>query len=164
MLTINEGRFYQHLNGENEHNDSKASDAIDAIKVWSDIWGKEIQQNKEAEWLKNYCSEVGNIDKQRDIVITDKEVKSMSKAFPNWKAQKPDGVQGYWLKIFVSLHSKLAENLNRCFETGETPAWMTTGRTVLIQKGHIKGTVVYNYRPITCFPLAWKLLTGTVAN
>ena len=164
MFINNEGRFYQHLNGASEHHDSKAPDAIDAINFWSDIWGKEIQHNKEAEWLKNFRSEVGNIDKQRDIVITSKEVKSMLKTFPNWKAPGPDGVQGYWLKNFVSLHSKLAENLNHCLETGETPAWMTIGRTVLIQKDHSKGTVASNYRPITCLPLAWKLLTGIVAN
>ena len=164
MFINNEGRFYQHLNGVSEHHDSKAPDAIDAINFLSDIWGKESQHNKEAEWLKNFRSEVGNIDKQRDIVITSKEVKSMLEAFPNWKAPGLDGVQGYWLKNFISLHSKLAENLNPCFETGETPAWMTIGRTVLIQKDHSKGTVTSNYRPITCLPLAWKLLTGIVAN
>ena len=66
------------------------------------------------------------------ITITDKEVKALLKKFPNWKAPGPDGVQGYWLKNFVSLHSKLAEHLNLCLETGKTPAWMTKGRTVLI--------------------------------
>ena len=41
---------------------------------------------------------------------------------------------------------------------------MTKGRTVLIQKDRSKGTVASNYRPITCLPLVWKLLTGIVAN
>ena len=38
------------------------------------------------------------------------------------------------------------------------------GRTVLIQKDRTKGTVASNYRPITCLPLMWKLLTGTLAE
>ena len=37
---------------------------------------------------------------------------------------------------------------------------MSKGRTLLIQKDRSKGTVASNYRPITCLPLAWKLLRG----
>ena len=164
LFVNNEGKFYQNLNAEKEYQDSEAPEANDAINFWSDIWGKEAHHNKEAEWLENFRCEVRDIDQQSNITITHKEVKAMLKNFPNWKAPGPDGVQGYWLKNFVSLHSKLAEHLNLCLETGETPAWMTKGRTVLIQKDRSKGTVASNYRPITCLPLVWKLLTGIVAN
>ena len=41
---------------------------------------------------------------------------------------------------------------------------MVKGRTVLIQKDLAKGKVVSNYRPITCLPLMWKLLTGIFAE
>ena len=41
---------------------------------------------------------------------------------------------------------------------------MVKGRTVLIQKGSCKGNVAGNYRPITCLPLMWKLLTGVLAE
>ena len=44
------------------------------------------------------------------------------------------------------------------------PAWMTHGRTVLCQKNPRKGNAVENYRPITCVPLMWKLLTGLIAE
>ena len=37
---------------------------------------------------------------------------------------------------------------------------MTYARTVLCQKDPIKGNSVENFRPITCLPLMWKLLTG----
>ena len=36
---------------------------------------------------------------------------------------------------------------------------MVKGRTVLIQKDPPKGTQTNNYRPITCLPMMWKLLT-----
>ena len=39
---------------------------------------------------------------------------------------------------------------------------MTTGRTVLLQKDKLKGTAVENYRPITCLPTMWKLLSGVL--
>ena len=41
---------------------------------------------------------------------------------------------------------------------------MTTGRTVLIQKDRSKGRAAGNYRPITCLPIIWKLLTAMMAG
>ena len=44
------------------------------------------------------------------------------------------------------------------------PVWMTTGRTVLCQKDQERGNAVDNFRPISCLPLAWKLMTGIIAD
>ena len=41
---------------------------------------------------------------------------------------------------------------------------MTTGKTYLIQKDPKKGQVASNFRPITCLPIMWKLLTGIIAD
>ena len=41
---------------------------------------------------------------------------------------------------------------------------MTTGKTILCQKDPGKGNAVDNYRPISCLPLMWKLMTGIIAN
>ena len=46
----------------------------------------------------------------------------------------------------------------------DLPEWMTHGRTVLCQKDPRKGNTADNYRPITCFLLMWKLLTGVIAE
>ena len=37
---------------------------------------------------------------------------------------------------------------------------IATGQTVLLLKDKSKGNKVSNYRPITCLPFMWKLLTG----
>ena len=34
----------------------------------------------------------------------------------------------------------------------------------MLQKDKSKGNVASNYRPITCLPLMWKLLTGIIAD
>ena len=34
----------------------------------------------------------------------------------------------------------------------------------MLQKDKSKGNVASNYRPITCLPLMWKLLTGVIAD
>ena len=44
------------------------------------------------------------------------------------------------------------------------PCWLTRGRTSSLQKDKSKGNVASNYRPITCLPLMWKLLTGVIAD
>ena len=41
---------------------------------------------------------------------------------------------------------------------------MTYGRTVLCQKDPAKGSSVENFKPITCLPLMWKLLTGIISE
>ena len=48
--------------------------------------------------------------------------------------------------------------------TDTLPEWLTHGRTVLCQKDRRKGNAVENYRPISCLPLMWKLMTGTIAD
>ena len=52
--------------------------------------------------------------------------------------------------------------MQKCLENGDMPMWMTKGRTILMQKDKEKGKEASNYRPITCLPLVWKLLTGVI--
>ena len=73
-------------------------------------------------------------------------------------------VQGFWLKKFTVLHDRIVVQLNRCLSDGYVPIKMTKGRTTLIMKDKNKGNVASNYRPITCLPLIWKLLTGIIAD
>ena len=55
--------------------------------------------------------------------------------------------------------------LNKSFNGhGQLPAWLTYGQTVLWQKDKTKGNAVDNYRPISCLPLMWKLLTGIISE
>lgn len=46
----------------------------------------------------------------------------------------------------------------------DTPSWMASGRTVLIQKDPTKGTIAGSYRPITCLPVDWKLVTSMISE
>ena len=54
--------------------------------------------------------------------------------------------------------------LQECLDSGVVPGWLIKGRTVLIQKDKAKRNIASNYQPITCLPLVWKLLTGTLAD
>ena len=98
------------------------------------------------------------------VKVDIESVKAGVKRMPNWKVPGPDGVMGFWFKKFTSLHQSLSSWLGECLRSGVVPEWMVKGRTVLIQKDPTKGTQPGNYRPITCLPQMWKLLTGILAE
>ena len=53
--------------------------------------------------------------------------------------------------------------LKECLDSGFVPSWLTRGSTSLLQRDKGKGNLASNYRPISCSPLMWKLLTGVIA-
>ena len=52
--------------------------------------------------------------------------------------------------------------MNRCLQRAHAPECMTKGKTTLIHKDQGKGTAPINYRPITCLPMMWKILTAQI--
>ena len=66
--------------------------------------------------------------------------------------------------VLVSFHERVMLQLKECLDSGFVPSWLTRGGTSLLQKDKSKGNVASNYRPITCFPLMWRLLTGVIAD
>ena len=82
----------------------------------------------------------------------------------NWKTLGPDFVQGFWLKNMTNMQARLVDQLNACLMTGKVPQWMTKGRTLLFVKDPILGNGASNYRPITCLPLMYELLTGMISE
>ena len=73
--------------------------------------------------------------------------------------------KGFLLKKFDSLHSRITDQFNDIVNgVVSLPEWLTYGKMVLSQKDRTKGNAVDNYRPISCLPLIWKLLTGMIAE
>ena len=73
-----------------------------------------------------------------------------------------DGIRGFWFKKFTSIHGRLALEMNRCLQDAQVPDRITKGKTTLIQKDPIKVTALNNYRPISCLPVMWKILTAQI--
>ena len=164
LFKIDQKKVYSELNGKSGSSNNDIPDAEESKKFWGEIWSVRKDHNKEAEWLKDLKEEMDSIE-QRDIVIDEHKVKQQCKKMPNWKAPGNDGVQGFWIKKLDKLHGRIAIQLNELLEgTKEVPAWMTYGRTILCQKDQAKRNAVDNFRPITCLPLMWKLLTGIISE
>ena len=162
MFETNQRRFYEELDG-NSNSSQVTPDPEEAKQYWDGIWGEETTYEKEAEWLQRLTEEIEPLQ-QDNIGISVETVTQFLKKVPNWKAPGPDLVQGFWLKNFTSLHTCIANNLQSCLDTGIVSDWMTKGRTILIMKDPEKGAAAGNYRPITCLPVMWKLLTGIISD
>ncbi|XP_063592467.1 uncharacterized protein LOC134769657 [Penaeus indicus] len=163
MFQSNRKRLFEELEG-NISNETVVPDAEESRTFWNNIWGKSTKHNTEAEWLQDLKDEYTNKPKQADIVINKKMLDNQMRKMPNWKAPGLDGLQGFWLKNFTSLRERICQQLNECLGEREVPNWMTKGRTVLIMKDKEKGRDVKNFRPVTCLPLMWKLLTGVLSE
>ncbi|MEO0683920.1 MAG: reverse transcriptase family protein [Cyanobacteria bacterium J06649_11] len=132
----------------------------EARQFWSKIWSEEGTFNRNAAWLRDIEDDFSRVKQQENVQITTGDVLKGIRKMSTWKAPGPDGVQGFWFKKFTSVHQRIVEALSQCLNEGCVPDWMVKGRTVLIQKNPDKGTSAENFRPITCLPLMWKLLTG----
>ena len=73
-------------------------------------------------------------------------------------------VKGFRLKSFSCLHERVRLQLKECLDSGFVLSWLPRGSTSLLQKDKSKANVASNYRPITCLPLMWKLLTVLIAD
>ncbi len=82
----------------------------------------------------------------------------------NWTAPGRDEVHGYWLRHISVLHERLTIQLNDLLVQSNVSHWLTEGRTSLLMKSKEKGPIPSNYRPITCLPTIYKLLTGIIAS
>ena len=151
------------MNGIRNINNEEPN-AEESKQFWSSIWDNEKEHKRNTEWLRELRAEKDNT-KQNDINITIEIIKEQVKKIPNWKRPVPDGVQDYWLKKLTALHQRIAKQMDNIISIREgTPIWMTLNKTVLRQKDPSKGNAVDNYRPISCLPLMWNLMTGTTAE
>ena len=163
LFQNNQKALYSQLRGDHQA-EQDVPDAKEAKMFWESIWSIPVKHVANGEWLQQLRNENREREKQEEVMITLEKLKKQLKKVPNWKAPGLDEVHGFWIKNFKSLHQRTAEQLQTCVQNHQAPNWMTTGRTTLTQKDKAKGAAVTNYRPITCLPLMWKLLTGIISE
>ena len=161
LFNANQSRFFKNLEGG--EGNTIAPNPQEATQFWSNIWAKSVNHNENAEWIERVEEKLEG-DKQENIHISAEDLKGQVRSMPNWKGPGPDGIHGYWLRSFTSIHEKLASSLDDCVRLCQIPEWMVIGRTILVMKDPTKGSDVGNYRPIACLNLLWKALTGVFSE
>ena len=162
LFESNQKKLFDELEGKERQ--TAVPDAEESGIFWNDIWGQPVRHNENAEWLITLAKEQVDIGIQENIQINLIKLKKQITRIPNWKSPGPDGVQGYWIKNLSAMHDRISNQLNECLQEESVPIWMVTGKTLLCVKEIEKGNIVYNFRPITCLPLLWKLHTAVLAD
>jgi hypothetical protein len=91
------------------------------------------------------------------------EVAEVLRMTLNWKVPGRDQVANIWLKQLTATHTYLATFFNRHIEEGQTPHQLATGVTILIPKNK-NAEISKNYRPITCLPTVYKIITSVICK
>ena len=169
LFKTNQRQFYRNLNTDPTSSAAPAPQPTDEEKkthtdFWKSIWEDPVVHNSDATWLEEAKAGLSPTTAQEPLKIEAPEVSGRVKKMANWSSAGTDGLHVYWLKHLTTLHTRVASQLMHCVTTATIPLWMTEGRTHLLIKDPSKGTTPGNYRPITCLPAMWKLLTGLIAD
>ena len=96
--------------------------------------------------------------------ITVEDLAKAIKNTANWKTPGIDNLQNFWYKKFTSLHKQIAAQFTYIVRNPEqTPSFMTVGKTFMKPKTN-DTTNPATYRPITCLPTLYKLLTSCITS
>ena len=163
MFWTDQKKVLQNLDEGKKQYDTMTPEAEATVGFWQGLWDKPVFHNNEAKWITNVEKSWRDIPAQPRLKISAEMVSKQVKGMKNWKAAGPEQVHAFWLKSLTSLHPRLANQMQEVLD-GDIPEWLGKGRTVLIMKDKAKGPAVENYRPITCLPTTWKLLTGILSE
>lgn len=157
-------RLFKELNGENKGPELTITpeESISIKAFWDNIWNTPANYNKNASWIEEQNSTPDN--KQNEIVLNENLLHGQLKQMQNWKSPGPDFIHNFWLKKLSAIHGRLLRHLQSALDNGTTPPFLTAGRTTLLIKDRAKGPIPSNFRPITCLPSMWKLLTGMLGK
>jgi hypothetical protein len=81
----------------------------------------------------------------------------------DWKAPGRDKIPNFWLKQLTATHKHIAAIFNKLTEADQIPEWLMSGATILIPKNENTENPK-NYRPVTCLPTTYKLLSSIMSR
>ncbi|RVE43610.1 hypothetical protein evm_011730 [Chilo suppressalis] len=133
-------------------------DTTAMTNFWRSIWSVPVEHT-ESDWIDVVERECESIEPMKPISINPEDVSCAVRTSHNWNSPGSDGLHNFWIKWFRSLHKCLAMQFQYALESGSLLIFLTTGTTFLLYKSG-STTDAKNYRPITCLPTLYKLLTS----
>ena len=96
--------------------------------------------------------------------ISANEITLASSKFSNWKSPGIDRLHNFWWNKLSKLHPKMATIFDKIMlNPNDCPEWLTTGKTSLVAKKK-ETKDPSNYRPITCLPIMYKILSSIITS
>lgn len=155
--------FYRNLRSNRGKESTGVPPQPKVEEFWSDIWENPTGHRENAEWIRREC-ERHKMHRMNPIQFTVNDIREGAKHLSNWKAPGRDGLHNYWLKKFTACHQILALKFNEVLNNPQLfPRFLTQGHTYLIPKSNATEDPS-QYRPITCLPTMYKLLSALISN
>lgn len=162
QFRFNQKSFYRALSEAGQSSGSPP-DQNTMAAFWSEIWSQP-KNHTEEYWLQQEVDRVQNVPQMAPIEIFPRDIEMALKNMGNWKAPGLDGIHVYWWKNFTKSHSVLAFQLNEALNNpAQIPLFFTEGITYMLPKS----TNISNpkdYRPVTCLPAVYKILTSILEH
>ncbi|XP_064074799.1 uncharacterized protein LOC135194103 [Vanessa tameamea] len=143
---------------------SEIPDKDDFKNYWADLWEKSECHNERASWIKEEERKWDGIEEMEFLDLTKEDIEKVTRKMKNWKAAGPDGIQNFWLKKLSFLHEKLAKKCTELIKgEAQLPDFLAKGITHMLPKSADTSSPS-QYRPITCLPTLYKLITSCISN
>jgi len=137
-----------------------APDKEEMENFWREIYGKEIQHNGEAHWIKNQYQQNSSMEWSP---VCEKDVAKALRTTPNWEVPGRDQIANFCLKLLTATHKHIAALFNKLIEEDQIPEWLMAGVTFLIPKNENTENP-QNYTPVTYLPTIYKLNTSITSR
>jgi len=155
LFRIDSKKFYNFLT-QTYSNMENAPGKEEVENFWRKIYGKGVQYNGEAHWIKNQYQQNSSMEWSQ---VCDKDVAEALRTTLNWKAPGEDQIANFWLKQLTATHKHIAALFNKLIDEDQIPEWLTAGVTFLIPKNENTENPK-NYRPVTCLPTIYIQYTN----
>ena len=127
---------------------------------WREIYGKKVQHNGEAGWIKNQYQQNPSMEWSP---ICEKDIAEALRTALNWKAPGRDQIPHFLFKQLTATHKHIAAIFNKLIKEDQIPEWLMAGVIFLIPKNENTDNPK-NYRPVTCLPTLYKLMTSVISR
>lgn len=162
IFNNNQKAFYRSLNKESTIKEAPCMAEVQTF--WENVWSRPTEHNSEAEWIKEELDATQHLESMPEIVIDKIDIEIAIGRTLNWKTPGPDKIHNYWLKYFTSTHEHIASAFNNFIKDPDSiPGFLTLGNTYLKPKDEDTMDPA-KYRPITCLPTLYKLLTSIISQ
>lgn len=163
LFSNNQKLFFRKIESESPNQHITRPKKEDMAQFWADIWSTAVEHDNRASWIEAERKNSEKYIPMPEVAVSEEDIRATVRRLKNWASPGIDGIHNYWWKAFTNTRKILANFIcNIIRNPRDLPSYLTHGITHMLPK---KGDLSQpkNYRPITCLPSAYKILTSIIS-